>query len=230
MSENVESGQQDEGHRVRSARRKRERMRILLLESVLSVYPGKDPRTPAVIDDVIRHAGVSRGTFYKYFNSLEQAVEELAGRLGDELASSYATLYAGVTDPELRAATGFQLYLSRALIEPSWGSFVVHLSQLDREKGLLRQIRSDLTAGVDAGAFIIADLEVALDLILGAKIGAIRQLLEGAGSRRYIMDMTAMILRALGVAPDRADQAAREVSILLRKQGPEILPWWRPFE
>lgn len=219
-----------EDHRVRSARRKRERMRSTLLEAVQRAYPGSDPRTPAVIEDVIRDAQVSRGTFYKYFDSLEQAVEELASKLADELAASYATIYAGLTDPEIRAATGFQLYLTRSFIDPSWGSFVAHLNHLSRDKGLLRQIRSDLQDGIDAGMFKIVDIDVALDLVIGAKIEGIRRLLQGSGSRQYIELMAGMILRSLGVPSARADRAARRAGVLLREQAPDALPWWRPFD
>ena len=219
-----------EDHRVQSARRKRERMRAALLAAVLRAYPRGDPRTPTVIDDVIRDAQVSRGTFYKYFDSLEQAVEEVAGRLADELAEAYAAIYAGMTDPATRAATGFQLYLSRSLIDPSWGSFVAHLNYIERDTVLLRQIRADLQAGVDAGAFAIAEIDVALDLIIGSKVEGIRRLLRGSGSRAYVETLTAMMLRSLGVDGARADAAARDAGTLLREQGPELLPWWRSFD
>jgi AcrR family transcriptional regulator len=73
-----------EDHRVRVAGEKRERMRDHLLGAVLAVYPGKPGQGPAVIDDVIRVAKVSRGTFYKYYPSLEEAVAELGAKLAAE--------------------------------------------------------------------------------------------------------------------------------------------------
>ena len=84
----TDPAEEREDHRLRSARRKRERMRAHLLDAVLVTYPGDEPGTPAVIDDVIRHANVSRGTFYKYFRSLGEAVEELAAQLADELGAA----------------------------------------------------------------------------------------------------------------------------------------------
>lgn len=39
-----------------------------------------------MIDDVVRYAGVSRGTFYKYFDSFDQTVEQLGWQLAIEMA------------------------------------------------------------------------------------------------------------------------------------------------
>ena len=218
-----------EDHRVRSARMKRERMRELLLNAVRVAYPGENPAVPAVIDDITRHAGVSRSTFYKYFISLEQAVEELANRLADEQARSYAFLYMTMRDPKMRAASGFQLFLSRSLIDPAWGSFVSHLNQISRDSGLADQIREDLEAGVRDGVFQVRDIDVALDVIMGTKIEAVRHLIRGLGSRYYIETVASMILRALGVVPEDADETAAIAAMRLHRDAPGHIPWWKPF-
>ena len=219
----------DEDHRVSSARRKRERMRAHLFESILVAYPGPDPSVPAVIDDVVRQAGVSRGTFYKYFRSLEQAVEELGARQADELVKLYAFVYETLEDARMSAATGFQLFLSRAAVDPHWGAFIAHLTHVSPDSGLMRQIRSDLNRGVKAGVFSIDDLDVALDLIIGTKVEGIRHLISFGPSRTYIEMMTGMILRSLGVAPMDANGFVQAASDRLHEMGPAQLPWWRPF-
>ncbi|QUT07181.1 TetR/AcrR family transcriptional regulator [Sphingobium phenoxybenzoativorans] len=219
-----------EDHRIRNARRRRERMRTQLLEAVLAVYPGEDPSAPAVIDDVIRHAGVSRGSFYKYFRSLEEAVAELGSKFADELAEAYSSMYANVDDPAIRAATGFQLFLARAYLDSRWGSFVCHLNHLNRNAGMLRRIRMDLDAGLAASIFSIDDMDVALDLVIGAKIEGVRHLINGGGSRRYIEAMATMILKSLGLAPDAAISVVRAASNRLHREAPAQLNWWRTFD
>jgi AcrR family transcriptional regulator len=101
-----------EDHRVRVAREKRERMRAQLLDAVLAVYPGQSEGGPAVIDDVIKVANVARGTFYKYFPSLEAAVSELGAKLADEMIAAIAAVYEPIEDPVQRSAT-IPAYLSR---------------------------------------------------------------------------------------------------------------------
>ena len=61
-----------------------------------------------VIDDVIRHAHVSRGTFYKHFGSLEEAVSELGAIMVDDMTVGIYEVYNCVEDPRHRTATGFQ--------------------------------------------------------------------------------------------------------------------------
>ena len=219
-----------EDHRVESARRKRIRMRAHLLTSVLSVYPGDDPTNPVVIDDVIRHADVARGTFYKYFDSLEQAVEQLGSDLADELTNSYADLYEAVHDPRIRVATGFQLFLSRAAIDRNWGSFVSHLTGLRRDTRLLGQVKADLEAGVATGDFEIPDMDAAIDLVIGATVEGIRRVMTRTGSRHYIENYGSLILRSLGLSRDNAESVSKDASARLHREGAERLPWWLPFD
>jgi AcrR family transcriptional regulator len=135
-------------------------MRAQLLDAVLVVYPGQSERGLAVIDDVIRVANVARGTFYKYFPSLEEAVSELGAKLAHEMVAAIASLYDTLEDPVQRSATGFQLYLSRAMIEPRWGEFVAHLNHLQPDNRLVFQITADLTNGLKAGNYDVHSVDV----------------------------------------------------------------------
>jgi len=219
-----------EDHRVRVARVKRERMRAQLLDAVLEVYPGQSGRGPAVIDDVIKVAGVARGTFYKYFPSLEDAVSALGAKLAHEMVAAIASLYDSLDDPVQRSATGFQLYLSRALIEPKWGELVAHLNHLRPSNRLVVQISADLLRGIKAGSYDLRAVDVGVRLILGAMIEGIKGIIDGAGSRAYIEELTGMVLRGLGVPPKIADHAVSVASRRLHDEGPTKLPWWRPFD
>ena len=40
-----------------------------------------------MIDDVVRAAGVSRGAFYWYFDTLDEAIETLGRRMADEISN-----------------------------------------------------------------------------------------------------------------------------------------------
>jgi AcrR family transcriptional regulator len=218
-----------EDHRVRVARQKRERMRAQLLDAVLVVYPGQSQRGPAVIDDVIRVANVARGTFYKYFPSLEDAVSELGAKLAHEMVAGIASLYDTLENPVERSATGFQLYLSRAVIEPRWGEFVAHLNHLRPDNRLVFQITADLTNGLKTGNYDVHSVDVGVRLVIGAMIEGIKGIIDGAGSRTYIETMAGMVLRGLGVPPKSADRAVQVASKRLHQEGPFKLPWWRPF-
>src|ERR1700692_137964 len=83
-----------EDFRVRVAAQKRDRMRARLIAATKDAYvAGGAERTP-VVEDVIRQAGVSRGTFYKYFDSLDEILAEIGYAVAGEMLATYDRLFA----------------------------------------------------------------------------------------------------------------------------------------
>ena len=100
--------------RVRVAAAKRDRMRARLITATQDAYLAADANRTPVIDDVIRQAGVSRGTFYKYFDSLDEVLAVIGRRAADEMLESFDALFASVPDPAVRVAAGPLMALARA--------------------------------------------------------------------------------------------------------------------
>jgi len=220
-----------ENYRARVARERRERMRAHLLNSVMIVCSGENGSNSAVIEDVIRHADVSRGTFYKYFDSLDQAMGELAREMADDMASGgIIHVYDVIEDPLTRTAAGFLLYLTRALIDPQWGAFVCRVGLLTNSRVLARKILTDVEAGVASGDYVIPSLTVALDMVIGTKIEAMQRIIAGEVGPDYLRGMTSMILRALGLAPVKADHVVAKAYDWMAAQAPTHLHWWKDIE
>lgn len=221
-----------EDHRVRVARQRREKMRAHLLDSVMAVYPEGRVQggSPAVIDDVVRHADVSRGTFYKYFDSLDQAVQQLGWQLAVEMTEAVGSVYYGLTDPPMRTATGFQTFLLRAYLDHRWGAFFSHIGLLDGENLMLRYILADIEMGIDTGDYAVASPQIAADLLIGAKIEAVRRIISDGGSIAYIHAMTAMVLRSFGLSPSKSDKVVSKAYAVLCAEAPGKVAWWRPIE
>src|SRR3546814_17148478 len=79
-----------EDFRIRVAADRRERMRARLLDAVLDLYQPGRGGPHLVIEDVIQTAGVFRGTFYKYFESLEDAVNEPGERMATGTLAAFS--------------------------------------------------------------------------------------------------------------------------------------------
>ena len=206
-------------------------MRAHLLDAVMVVCSSEGKGHAAVIDDVIRQAEVSRGTFYKYFDSLEQAVAALAHQMADEMAGGgIETVYTSVTEPLLRTCTGFQLYLLRALIEPQWGDFFCHVGLLNSESALSAKIVGDIEAGIASGDYSVPSIQIALDMLIGTKVEAIRRLISGNAGPDYIVAMTSIVLRALGVSASKADYVSAAAFDRICGEAPQYLSWWKPRE
>jgi AcrR family transcriptional regulator len=221
-----------EDHRVRVARRRRDRTRAQLLQAVLAVYPGDGANGAAVIEDVIREAKVSRGTFYKYFPSLEDAVAELGTKLANEMAASHHVVFnrLQLEDPIERAATGFLLSMFRAAMDSRWGMFVTHLNHYrEGEHEGLQLFTSEIHKGLATGAFRFESLDAAIDLTVGATVEGIRRIVKGKGSVAYVEYLTCMLLCGLGAKPSAARRAAEAAVRRLRKLGKGTFAWWQPL-
>lgn len=220
-----------EDHRIRVGRERRERMRAHLLQSVMAICSGRKLTGATVIEDVVRHAGVSRGSFYKYFDSLDEAVTQLAFQLAEEMTHDITNVYDVLDDPVMRTATGFQTFLTRAWLDPDWGGFLAHLGLMDGENGLVSsKVKGDIRWGVETGDYSVVSVDLAADLLMGAKHEAIRRIISGERDPAYIRGVAAMVLRAFGVSQSKAEKTADSAYRRLTTEAPGRLAWWGPIE
>jgi len=74
---------------------KREIRRQELIEAAIAVFSAKGVAA-ASVDDIVRAAGVAKGTFYLYFATKDDAVNAVASRMVDAVADR---IEAAATDP-----------------------------------------------------------------------------------------------------------------------------------
>src|SRR5258708_25153928 len=206
-------------------------MRERLLSATLSLYLNRRERGPAIAEDVIKAAGVSRGPFYKYFNSVDEAVSAVGQRLADQAVRE---LIAAVLDkkvgPLAGAALGAQMLMCRAVLQPGWGDFVSRSDHLSKDSAYVAAVRRATLAGRAVGGFKFQSAEAAVDFQIGAVMGAMRRLVAGQSRpREYICEVAAITLKGLGADHSRSEAAAAQASHDLSLLGPRHLPWWREF-
>ncbi|TCI11332.1 TetR/AcrR family transcriptional regulator [Dyella soli] len=200
---------ESQDHRPRVAAQRRKRMRSLLLSSTLQLVAEKGPSSTS-IDDVIAAAGVSRGTFYKYFPSPEALVQELALEVAKDLVFLADPVVRQRDDPAERVSCGIRLVCRLALHHPAAAAFLVRLGWPDTQGPnlLLDFVRRDVEEAMKRGRFRTIPLPLALNMVSGAVIGAIHCMLK-PGCEQDFAEMTAAVtLRALGVAGKTADALA----------------------
>lgn len=218
-------------HRVRVAEQKRERMRERLIDATMAAYLGCEPDRHPVVEDVIRIADVSRGSFYKHFDAIDSVFAEIGRRMAQEMLSSYVHLAAPLTDGAARIALGPLMALARSAMEPRHGAFISRVDFIDflasnQSRGNLVALR--LQDGRARGELHFESVDAAVDLVVGLSLEGARRILrtrtlDGA----YIRELAAMVLRGLGVPPPDADRA---VALAWQRLVDEAasLHWWRP--
>jgi AcrR family transcriptional regulator len=217
--------------RSRVGAEKRGRMRERLLVATFDAYAGSAPGTRPVIDDVVRVAGVSRGTFYKYFESLDEILPELGQRMAEEMVATYSQLFGRVEDVAVRAAGGPLLTLSRAAMEPArvvFTSKVDFVAYFDRDDLHGMAVTACLQEARAAGLMAFASLDAALDFTVGATQGGAQRIAHApALDPAYAQQLTAMVLHGLGMPLADAQQAVATAWQVLVAHAAE-LPWWKP--
>jgi AcrR family transcriptional regulator len=211
-------------HRTRVAAERRERTRTRLLESALAVFAQKGPDVP-VIDDVITHAGVSRGSFYNYFKTNEELLEAVAIRVGNDLVRIVDPAVCAHTDPVHRMAMALRLLLHSMRRAPVLAAFIARL-RWPKEGVLLEGIRSvsrDILEGMRTGALTVNSFRVALDVFIGTFLCAANTIVHENVPDSYPEEISECILHGLSVRAAKARQAMAIPMPMLSFDGTSIL-------
>lgn len=186
--------------RARIALERRERTRRRLLEAASELIALKGPHA-ATIDEIVRHAGISRGSFYNYFRTPAEVVRELgaerAGRLDHELAE----LIEGVDDPALQLALMGSLVLIETMSDPTraWVNLQMDRNDQPSQPTMVRRMGEIFARGVASGRFAQVDPLAARSLSFGAMRVAMRDMGLGLAPPDHGRKVQALIISALGV-------------------------------
>lgn len=113
-------------HRPEVAEKRRLVMRARILEATARAFTERVSAIPG-IEDVAREAGISRGTFYRYFDSLDSAVVAAGVAMSDGLMTDILPVYDFLKEPWQRFSVGFRLYLVRSLLDPKRTEFLIRM-------------------------------------------------------------------------------------------------------
>ncbi|MGZ8287674.1 MAG: TetR/AcrR family transcriptional regulator [Telluria sp.] len=194
-----------ENHRTRVAAKRREKTRARLLESALLVFAQKGPH--AVIEDVIAHAGMARGSFYNYFRTNEELLAAVADEINEELLRAIDPVVLCCDDPAERIACGTRLLLDAVRRFPLYGSFMARLTFPAANSSLLGThfLARDVAEGVAAGRFGDIGQRVGSDMLAGVVLSAAYSVARAPLDPDYPDASARAMLRALGV--DEAEAA-----------------------
>jgi AcrR family transcriptional regulator len=188
---------------------KRERTRKKILEAAFGLI-GNEKGLTVRIEEICAAAGISRGTFYNYFTSLEQLFEVLAIELSHDLNYALVASWDETQSHAEGSNAAIQHYLNYARRDPAWAWAMVHLNAFGPTFGAeaWEACHRAIAKGIEAGEFDVPNATVGRDLMTGAVMATLRTMLR-AGSERAQPGIVAFhVLRALGVPDARAREIA----------------------
>jgi AcrR family transcriptional regulator len=189
----------------RLARRK-QRTRAALITAAQSFIAAGKLNVPVL--ELTQAADVGMGSFYNHFDSKEELFDaaltevlDVHGALLDELTES-------LEDPAETFARSYRLTgrLFRRRPEESRVLLSSGLALLSSDRGVAPRARRDISAGVDAGRFHVADMSLAVAIVGGALLG-LGQLLHDEPERddaETADKVTEHVLVLLGMPADEA--------------------------
>lgn len=205
-------------HRSVVAGQRREKMRARLIEAALLVVATKG-LDAAMIDDVAAAAGVSRGSFYNHFFTLQELLLAANRELAEELMGFVLADLAAVDDPLDKVAHGLSLFLALAGAHPLLARFAAGMGLTSLTQGSVADaaLTPVLIRGMSEGRFSEMPVTEARDMLAATLLACLAR--TARGETVDCPAVVAALLRGLGVpVAEAARLAARPVTL------PEIPP------
>lgn len=189
------------------------RTRAALLRAGESLLAER-PIDAIAVDDLVRAAGVAKGSFFNHFSDKAEFAGAVAAEIRLRVEQKVGAVNAGREAPAERLVRGVCAYIQFARENPAETRAL--LRTLDRpappDHPLNAGLRADLSAGFRAGVFRSPSTESAVLLVSGAGQVLLSAMLEGrreAGNdRRLAGETLALLLTGLGLPPDEARACA----------------------
>jgi AcrR family transcriptional regulator len=202
--------------RAEIGREKRTRTRAQLIAAARSLF-ARQAVESVTVDDVVREAGLAKGTFYVHFEDLR----DLTTAVADDLVESFDELLQparlSLTEPALRIALGCSCFIDKAINDPGWARIAARMTASAPKGGEVARSRlfEDLrrfSKGLAQGG---VSPELNLEIVFGIVLQLVGAFGEGRLSRRHREDAIRAILRAIGL------DATEVKSVLTRLPAPK---------
>lgn len=205
----------DLAKRAEIGRTKSAKTREQLLGAARSLY-SKQAVQSVTVEDIVREAGVAKGTLYVHFKNIEAVQMAVA----DELTQTFVSLLKPrrriFEDPVERIADGCYTFLHQATLNPKWGGLVA------------RYAWSFPTVGSVARGLLADDLRratrqrritgISSDLGSAIVVGIVLQVMRSASERNLqgsdVPFAVIAILQSLGVARREATAIVKRVALI----------------
>lgn len=171
------------------------------------------------IDNVIRHAGVARGTFYNYFTTPADLMQSVGVELTEDLITTVDQIVRRHDDPAARVAIGLRAILACARASRVLAALIMQSGWpiAPPDHALRRLVAGDVARGLETSRFRPTPIAVAMALVGGLVVGTMPVYAEGVAPPDLDAQITETLLIGLGLSPDEASRLAR-VSL------PPVLP------
>jgi AcrR family transcriptional regulator len=197
-------------HRVRVAALRREEMQLHLLFSGLTLASTNSIHDLEV-EDVIRQAEVSRGSFYNYFPSLPALYDGLTKQLMQEFVDLINPSMSPSLDTVTRLATTMRVLMRLVVDFPMLGRFLTQIQWPNQnpDVDIFKNIIRDIQLGIKEGSFANMPASIGTNIAIGSLIGGIHTMLLKRPAKDFEDQVTNQVLIGLGIDAKSASKISQ---------------------
>ena len=201
--------------RAEIGREKSARTRAQLISAAHSLF-ARQAIESITVDDVVKEAGVAKGTFYVHFEDLgaltAAAASELVGTFDELLQPGRLS----IDDPVLRLAFGCNAFIEKALEDPSWAIVLARMARSVASVGDVtrRRMLEDLRRAskeIPQSPVSISP-QLSQEIVLGIMFQMLSAFGEGRLSSEDREGTIGAILRAVGVSGQRVKSTLTQLA------------------
>lgn len=194
---------------------KRERTYCSLVTAAITLIAAKGPEAIS-IDELVKAAGVARGTFYNYFQSLEEVVETVGKRIKASFRETVEQHLPHEVSAEVIVLCHLYGCIRFALSRPAMGWVMVRLGG---------GVRAILDERLNAGLYPVSDPALqalfgkrlphllTLTYLEGSLLLVLRRLLEGLITLHDAEQIFCLILRGAEIPEERIQDALMQARL-----------------
>lgn len=202
---NPPAKQTKEHHRTTIGQAQRAKTRTWIIQCAIRVFAEKGPDAP-VIQDFAKAAGLSRSSFYNYFQTTHDLLDAAIETVSDAVTSQLLPVVADEHDPLIRFAMAARIYYGMASHDPIFRTFLSSISRVGTLA--IEQTRADLSAAMALGKIRQRDIELAAAITHGIMVFSLRvSTVDHEPVVERGKDVIRAILSALGADVKLIDQA-----------------------
>lgn len=202
----------DLARRAQIGRDRSARTRMELMAAARRLYAAR-PFDQVTVDDVVAAAGVAKGTFYVHFESLAELQNIIAEELARELDELLQPRRLALDDPIERIAAGCAVFIGQALSDPAWGALVARgAAAMSNFASTARKRLNEDIGHAARDKRLAVTPELAFDFVIAMVLRAMQSASQKRLAANQAPAVVAAILRAIGVAPDKASTIAQRAA------------------
>lgn len=196
-------------HKLDGHQKRREATRERLMSAAKSVM-AETPAEAVAVDDIIREAGLGKGSFYNHFKSKEDlffaALDDLIGTI----TSNIRTMISDVQDPAEALAVGITLHVKLATADPKIGRFIANApaSSAMFSRYADPVVHQTIDKGIAAGRFTIPNPELYFVVLTSSVNAVLLGRLENQFKESDVAELAQAMLSLAGLAAEEARELA----------------------